>query len=89
MFIIDGLADPEIWRTGDLAGENRGKPALARTDIPHKALLELKMMFAQTPDEHPRHVNVGSWPVDKDEQKALALEFCAKSVLYLRRTSGA
>lgn len=84
MFVIDQLADAEIWTIGDLAGEKREKLALARADIPHKALLELEMVFARTPDEHPRHLNVGSWPVEKDEQKALAVEFCAKSMLHVR-----
>ncbi len=84
MFIIDRLADAEIWTIGDLAGENRGKLALARADIPHKALLELKMVFTRTHDEHPRHLNVGGWPVEKDEQKALAVEFCVKSTLHVR-----
>jgi hypothetical protein len=86
MFIIDQLADSEIWSIGDLAGQNRRKPAIARADIPRKAVLELKMVLARTPHEHPRHLNVGTWPPEKDEQKALAVEFCAKSMLYVRPT---
>jgi len=86
MFIIDRLTDAEVWTIGDLAGVNRGKTALARADISHKALLELKMVFAGTPDKHPRHLNVGRWPIEKDEQKALAVEFCTQSMLYVRPT---
>jgi len=84
MFILDKLPDSEIWAIGDFAGRNGGKPAIARADIPREALIELNMVFARTPDEHPRHLNVGGWPLEKDKQKALALEFCAKSMLYVR-----
>ena len=84
MFIVDELREPEVWALGDFAGENRGKPAAARADVEHEAIADLKVEFARTPHEHPRHVNVGGWPAEKDEQKALAVEFCARSTLSVR-----
>jgi len=84
MFSIDQLAENEIWDLGDYAGKNRGKAALARGDIHCKSVFELQMTVEQTPEDHPRHVNIAGWPTEKDEQKALALEFCARSTLCLR-----
>ena len=84
MFFVDQLTDTETWSLGDFAGKNRGKPVIARADMHRKLILEMLLSLEPTRKDHPRHVNITGWPTDKDEQKALALEFCAKSALYLR-----
>lgn len=47
-------------------------------------IAELNLRLEATPEEHPRHVNVAGWPTEKDEQMALALEFCAIAILSVR-----
>lgn len=84
MFWIDRLPEVQIWNIGDLAGRNRGKPAVARADVSSRSVNEIKLTIEADPGPHPRHVNVGPWPESKDEQKALALDLCAKSKLSVR-----
>ncbi len=86
MFFIDQLAGSDIWAIGDFAGRNRNKRAAARADMRRESVLDLHMTLQPTPEEHPRHINVSGWPAEKDEQKALALEFCANSDLQIRDT---
>lgn len=84
MFFVDQLNPGEIWAIGDFAGKNRGKLAVASADMQRKSVLALQVTLELTPNDHPRHVNVAGWPTEKDEQKALALEFCAISTLAVR-----
>lgn len=85
MFWIDGLQEAKIWNLGDFAGKNRGKPAVARADISYHHVMEIDLTIEADPEPHPRHVNVGAWPIGKDEQKAVALDLCVKSRLSVRR----
>jgi hypothetical protein len=78
MFFIDQLGPSEIWAIGDFAGKNRGKLAVAHADMQRKLVTDLPVTLELTPNDHPRHINVGGWPTDKDKQKALALEFCKR-----------
>jgi hypothetical protein len=87
MFFIDQLSPSEVWALGDFAGKNRGKLAVARAVMSRKSVINLPVKLELTPSEHPRHMNVCGWPTGKDEQKALALEFCAISTLSLRQSS--
>ncbi len=84
MFFIDQLSLDEVWGIGDFAGKNRGKLAIARADMQRKAVINLPVRLEPTPKDHPRHIDIGGWPTEKDAQKALALEFCAISTLALR-----
>jgi hypothetical protein len=84
MFFIDQLGPSEIWAIGDFAGKNRGKLAVAHADMQRKLVADLPVTLEVTPNDHPRHINVAGWPTDKDQQKALALEFCAISTLTVR-----
>jgi len=87
MFWIDGLQEANIWNLGDFAGKNRGKPAVARAEIGSESVGQIRLTIEADPEPHPRHVNIGSWPDGKDEQKAVALDLCAKSRLYIRTIS--
>ncbi len=84
MFFLDGLIESDIWTLGDFAGQQRGKKALARAEILESFIRELELIVTLDPKDHARHVNVEHWPISKDEQKAIALEFCIKSPLFLR-----
>jgi hypothetical protein len=84
MFFVDGLAGSDMWVIGDLVGRNRGNPALARADLASRVITEVGLVLDPDAKGHSRHVNVKGWPTSKDEQKALALEFCSKSTLVIR-----
>lgn len=84
MFFIDALDESDIWRIGDFVGKNREKLALARADITKNLVSSIGLVSLPDQKGHARHVNVGPWPVAKDEQKAIALEFCAHSTLSIR-----
>jgi hypothetical protein len=64
--------------------QEQGKLAVAHADMQRKLVTDLPVTLELTPNDHPRHINVGGWPTDKDKQKALALEFCAISTLTVR-----
>lgn len=84
MQFIDGLQEHEIWKIGDLIGKERAKDALARGDLLKSSVLEVGLTVALTPGVHHLHADVSGWPSEKDEQKSIALELCAKSKLSLR-----
>lgn len=85
MFWIDQLQEANIWKIGDVVGsKSRGKPAVARADVSSHSVSEIKLTIEADSEPHPRHVNVGGWPDGKDEQKAVALDLCAKSRLSIR-----
>jgi hypothetical protein len=80
----DQLSESEIWQIGDLLGAKRQKPPLARADFGLVAVKEAKLTVEPDPEPHPRHVNISGWPVEKDEQKAVAVLLCARSNLIVR-----
>ena len=87
MFFVDYLQTAEIWILGDTVGNNRGKPAKARAELGKNvvgSIKECSLSIEPDPTPHPRHVNVAGWPADKDTQKAVAIELCAASTLYVR-----
>jgi len=83
----DDLSDHEIWGIGDILGRARDRQPLARADFNIAAVSEAKLALESDPEPHPRHVNICGWPNDKDEQKAIALLLCARSVLVMRENS--
>jgi hypothetical protein len=80
----DNLSEQEIWKIGDLLGTKRSEKPPARADFDIAAVSEAKLTIEPDPEPHPRHVNLCKWPVDKDEQKSIALLLCARSTLILR-----
>lgn len=61
---------------------------MARADFDVVAVAEAKLTVDPDPQpDLPRHVNLSGWPNAKDEQKAIALLLCARSVLLLRENS--
>lgn len=82
---IDQLAEPDIWQIGDaVAGQPRGKPAVARADFKAVAALNLDLTIIPDTTTHSRHVDLCGWPPTKDEQKAVALDLCNESILRVR-----
>ena len=84
MLFIDDLRELQTWEIGDKIGEVRGKPAIARADLQKSSVLEMGLSVELTPGVHPNHADVGGWPVEKDRQKLVALDLCARSGLHLR-----
>jgi len=80
----DRLPEQEIWKIGDQLGETRSKQPLARADFDAAAVSEAKLAIEPDPKPHPLHVNLCGWPIDKDEQKSIALLLCARSTLIVR-----
>jgi len=83
-FWIDDLALEAIWPLGDLAGEPRGKAALAFAQLRRADVAAVGLFTEDDPKPHPRHVNVCGWPTEKDEIKSLALELCVRATLRIR-----
>lgn len=86
MLFTDGLEDSETWRIGDEVGKERGKVAIARADLPKSSVIATGLSVKVSPGVHPNHADVFGWPPEKDEQKLIALDLCAASVLSLRPT---
>jgi hypothetical protein len=84
MMGIDDLSEDEIWPLGDIVGEGRGLPTIARADISAESINDCGLSILPDPQPHPRHVNVTGWPIPKEEKKSVALELCAKSILKKR-----
>lgn len=84
MMAIDGLDDIEIWPLGDVVGEVRGRPAVARADVSADGISGCGLSIVADPEPHPRHVNVTGWPASKEEQKLVALDLCDRAVLQRR-----
>jgi hypothetical protein len=83
----DDLPEQEIWKIGDLLGTERSEQPPARADFDIAVVTEAKLTIEADPVPHPRHVNLCKWPVDKAEQKSIALLSCARSILMLRPVS--
>lgn len=84
MFFVDQMKGHDIWFLGDFAGSKRNKTAAARADLTTAVIKETGLTIVPDAKGHPRHANVGRWPSSKDEQKAVALELCARSTLFVR-----
>jgi len=80
----DTLPEQEIWKIGDLLGKERSKPPLARADFDAAAVSDAKLAIEPDPKPHPMHVNLCGWPIDKAEQKSIALLLCVRSTLIVR-----
>ena len=84
-FWIDILTDHQIWHIGDtVAGGPRKKPTIARADFRKSDVLDLKLSIEADPKPHARHVEVCSWPTEKDARILLAIELCVRSQLLIR-----
>jgi hypothetical protein len=84
MQFIDHLPESETWRIGDLVGQPRGKVVLARADLRKSSVLDVGLSVELAPGVHPLHADVGHWPPEKDRQKLIALDLCAKAQLGRR-----
>ncbi|HTT19581.1 MAG TPA: hypothetical protein VMG82_11570 [Candidatus Sulfotelmatobacter sp.] len=89
MQFIDDMLESDIWIIGDAVGKERQKAAIARADLKKESVLATGLSITltpgvQVPGLQSNHANVGGWPSEKDEQKAIAVELCAQSQLCVR-----
>jgi hypothetical protein len=84
MLFIDGMRHAEMWGIGDRIGQERAKRAIARAGLMKSAVLTIGLSVELSPGVHANHADVGGWPPEKDAQKLIALELCARSSLHLR-----
>ena len=76
MLYIDDLQEGEIWSVGDDVGRARGRNVVARADIKDSAVKLAGLSIDLTPGVHRNHVDACGWPIEKDEQKSIAVELC-------------
>lgn len=82
-FRVDGLTQAHIERLGkDKVAAARGKPLRGWATLKASIIASQGLSF-DPDDTPPRHVNLASWPVDKDEQLEIAQELAAASKLRL------
>ena len=84
VFRISNLLDNEIWGIGDHeVAQKRSQPLLGRADILAFHILSNKLKIV--PDNTPlRHANITGWPIEKSEQKLVAMELAENAQLHLR-----
>ena len=80
----DKLSERSIWEIGIAIGKARQRLPKARADFSDNAVKEAKLTVEHDPQtEIPDHVNLCGWPIEKDEQKSIALLLCQRSKLIL------
>lgn len=82
-FRVDGLTKANIERLGkEKVAVARGKPLRGWATLTARVIPSQGLSF-DPDDTPPRHVNLASWPVGKDEQLEIAQELAAASKLHL------
>jgi hypothetical protein len=78
------LKEAEIWRIGYSVATPQGKTLYGRADVTAAdcTIGSLAVRAAPIP-ENPNHANIVNWPMDKSEQKSLALAIAAKATFVV------
>lgn len=85
VFVIDGLAETEIWELGDTyVGRPHGRDILATGELTAKDVRNVDSLELLRDDVPPRHAHIQGWPSGKDERKILAIELAAVARLRIR-----
>ena len=84
VFRVEGLDNNKIWQIGEKKVVSQsGKTLYGRAEI--RAQLVEKTGLSIDPDNNPpRHANIIGWPLEKNEQKLIALELAKEATLELR-----
>ena len=82
--------EEELWSVGKGVAEKQAKTLYGRADVSAAVCLLQNLVVKADPIlDNPNHAEIGSWPVDKPGQKAIALELAAvaKFVPFVDSTS--
>ena len=72
---IDGLTGPEIWQIGkDQVGQLRRKSPVGRGDFAAQHARDSRLDVVAEKQSFERHALLTKWPVDKEDQLAIAQE---------------
>lgn len=84
-----GLTDNDIWMIGTKVAKHRERELTGHVDVAclHYRKEQLCVRSSPLPN-NPNHADVIGWPVEKAQQKLIALEI-AKAGIYRARTSAA
>ena len=77
---INGLSSSEIWRLGRLFVE-QGRALKARASGQSTQAMQAGLRFAIGGSPWPRHADIVEWPMEKSEQKLLAMQIAVAFVL--------
>lgn len=87
VFVVDGLAPAQIHNHGVRYATRPGpppQPPRAFGELPVQAVVKQNLRLERD-DKPPLHANVIGWPLEKSEQKLIALELAAAvTALHVR-----
>lgn len=81
VFGVDGLDRKTIKKLGEQQVAEKQNKSLKGSGIVDKSVPEEQNLKVVVDNNPPRHVNITGWPVEKHEQKILALELAKMSRL--------
>lgn len=84
VYRTSGLTEEEIWEIGqEKVAKPSGRSLHARGDTPASVILKTGLAITPETTPHPLHANIVNWPLEKDEQRMLALEIANEATLTL------
>ena len=84
VYRTSGLTEEEIWAIGqEKVSKPSGRSLHARGDTSASVILKTGLAIIPETTPHPLHANIVNWPLEKDEQKMLALEIANEATLTL------
>ena len=81
VFQINSLKENKVWNIGQEVASQRKKTLLGRADILAKQVFDKKLGI-ESAKPPPHHANI-IWPLEKSEQKMIAMELAALAKLHL------
>ena len=84
VFRITHLPDKEIWLIGEREVAQKSRRTLrARADL-SVSNVQTKKLTVALDNNPPEHANITGWPVEQSEQKLIAIELAANSILHVK-----
>ena len=82
VYRISNISEKEIWDIGQeyVAGPSK-RTLRARGDTAAAVITKTGLEFVPETTPHPLHANIANWPLQKDEQKMLAVEMANQAKL--------
>ena len=81
------LSNEDIWQIGKTyVAQKIGKPLLGRAELIADDAIAQGLYVKSDPTPHPRHANIGGYPIDNTEKiRMIAVELAVRATLYLMR----